>query len=99
MREIYNRDTTHIGRVSKRKRKDRWLGLLTMCLLFVIGTSGFAQTIQIGSGTSTNSNVPINYNWGYNYSQTIYTSAQMVAAGANSSGTITKLRLNLEFLH
>lgn len=43
MKKIYNRDIVTRDYISNRKRKDRWLGLLTMCLLFVIGTSGFAQ--------------------------------------------------------
>ena len=62
-----------------------------MFMLFSI--LGMAQTYTLGSGTGTNSNLPINYNWGYNYTQTIYTAAEMTAAGASASGgTITKLR-------
>ena len=67
---------------------------ITYLLLFMFFSYfGIAQTITIGSGTATNSNVPINYNWGYNYTQTIYTAAEMTAAGASASGeTIIKLR-------
>ncbi|HPW98751.1 MAG TPA: GEVED domain-containing protein, partial [Flavobacterium sp.] len=64
---------------------------LLMALLLMFSFS-FAQTIQLGTGTSTNSNVPINYNWGYNYTQTIYTAAEMTAAGASATGTITSIK-------
>jgi hypothetical protein len=90
MNEIYNRDLVDKGRILNKK--NGWRYCLAILFGMFLSVSSIAQTIQLGSGVSTNSNVPINYNYGYNYTQTIYTAAEMTAAGASATGTITKLR-------
>src|SRR5690554_4956197 len=69
---------------------------LYFALLF-IGMNSFSSsaqsTIQIGSGSTTSTYIPIYPYFGYTYSQTIYTPAEMIAAGASASGgTISKIR-------
>ena len=90
MNEIYNRDLVDKGRILNRKKS--WRYCLALLFGMFLSISSIAQTIQLGSGTATNANVPLNYNWGYNYSQTIYTAAEMTAAGASATGSITKIR-------
>lgn len=61
--------------------------------VFFWGVSSFAQTIQLGSGSTTNSYLPIYYLYDKNYTQTIYTAAELTQAGASATGgTITKIR-------
>ena len=61
--------------------------ILTLILLLALSTLGFADTVQIGTGTATTSYLPINGLYGYTYSQQIYLQTQI-----NKSGNITKLR-------
>ncbi|MDX9790307.1 MAG: GEVED domain-containing protein, partial [Candidatus Kapabacteria bacterium] len=65
----------------------RWLGLLSLCIMFFVGQIGFAQTVTIGSGTSTVTTLPITSCWDYSYTQQIYTAAQI-----GQSGNIEKIR-------
>ena len=61
--------------------------------VFFWGISSFAQTIQLGSGSTTNSYLPLYYLYDKNYTQTIYTAAELTQAGASATGgTITKIR-------
>lgn len=57
--------------------------LKAACVLFTaaFSLSTQAQTISVGSGTGNASDFPINHNSGYNYTQTIYTAAEINAAG------------------
>lgn len=59
--------------------------LLTALLLF--GQFAFAQTVQVGTGTSTNSNSPINSCYDYSYAEMIYDQSEIATAG-----TIEKVR-------
>ena len=88
------RKITSIGFVKNRaKNSNRWLGWLTLCVMVLMGSTGLAQTIQLGSGTATNSYLPMYYLYDKNYTQTIYTAAELNAAGASATGgTITKIR-------
>ncbi|MBS1940873.1 MAG: hypothetical protein JST38_08355, partial [Bacteroidetes bacterium] len=72
-----------------------WQRTLLMALLLtaVFATSTQAQTtVQLGSGTGSSTYFPNYYNYNYSYTQTIYTVAEMNAAGAAFPGNITKLR-------
>ena len=86
MKKIYNRDLVKVGTNLNGKKRGRWLGWMSFCLLFLMGTSGFAQetgTIQVGSGTGTvsgSSAAPIS-NYVYNYSQQIITASQYAIGG------------------
>lgn len=76
----------------KTKRSWRYCLALLFGMLFM-GISSFAQTIQLGSGTTTNSYLPMYYLYDKNYTQTIYTAAELTNAGATATGgTITKIR-------
>lgn len=55
--------------------------------LFLWFSVSWAQTIQIGTGSTTNSTFPISSCWGYSYTQQIYTKAQI-----NTAGNITKIK-------
>lgn len=48
-------------------------------------------TVTVGSGTGTAYQFPVNHNFEYSYTQTIYTAAEITAAGG-ASGLIHKLR-------
>lgn len=64
--------------------------LLLIALLFLAAvtfTTAYADTVQIGTGTTTSSYFPIYGLYGYNYSQQIYTQAEI-----NRAGTISKIR-------
>jgi len=50
-----------------------------------------AQVTIGGTSTTTQSFYPIYSCYGYNYSQQIYTSAEILAAGGTSGGTITQI--------
>jgi len=65
--------------------------LLSILLTFSFSHSK-AITYQIGTGTTTNSYLPIYSCYTYNYSQQIYTVAELNAAGATGSQTITAIR-------
>ncbi|MEO7081091.1 MAG: hypothetical protein ABIY71_06155, partial [Flavobacteriales bacterium] len=72
-----------------------WNKILMLVLLMAGGFSMGAQaqtSIQLGSGTGTVSYFPLYYLYDYSYSQTIYTAAELTAAGATGAGTITKIR-------
>ena len=61
--------------------------LLSLIAILSLTTLGFADTVQIGTGTATTSYLPIYGLYGYNYTQQIYLQTQI-----NKSGNITKLR-------
>ena len=61
--------------------------LLSLIAILSLTTLGFADTVQIGSGTATTTYLPIYGLYGYNYTQQIYLQTQI-----NKSGEITKLR-------
>lgn len=62
-------------------------------LSIAFGLAATAQTnISVGSGTGTTSTEPINGYYGYSYTQNIYLASDMIAAGATSAGTISKIR-------
>lgn len=59
--------------------------LLLLSIFFALGSQVFADTVQIGSGTSTYSYLPIYTLYGYNYTQQIYTQQQINRAGEISA--------------
>jgi len=61
--------------------------LFSLIAILALSTLGFADTVQIGTGTATTSYLPIYGFYGYNYTQQIYLQTQI-----NKSGNITKLR-------
>jgi hypothetical protein len=61
--------------------------LFLLIAILALSTLGFADTVQIGTGTSTAVSLPIYANYAYTYSQQIYLQTQI-----NKSGNITKLR-------
>lgn len=65
------------------------LVFLCSCAVF-FAANGQVGTVQLGSGNATQSYFPLNYNYNYNYSQTIYTAAELSAAGL-IAGPITKI--------
>lgn len=70
----------------------RTIKLLSL-FAFLLGSSGQLKaqtTLSIGSGTATNDQYPIYAYYGYTYSQSIYTAAELTAAGA-SVGTISQI--------
>ncbi len=72
-------------------KKIKFLSCLFVCLfvLFLMGWTANAQTVQIGSGTTTVSNVPIDGFAGYSYTQQIYSQPQI-----NTVGGISKIRFH-----
>lgn len=68
------------------------LTLLLLCLQIFPMTAYAQATIQLGSGTLWATVMPINANDYYSYTQAIYSSNEMMAAGATGAGTITKIR-------
>ncbi|CAM4112289.1 GEVED domain-containing protein [Flavobacterium antarcticum] len=76
----------------KKLKSWRYSLALLFGMLFM-GIPSFAQTIQVGSGTSTNSYLPLYYLYDKNYTQTIYNASELVDAGATATGgIITKIR-------
>lgn len=79
---------------SRTRKTTRWLGWLSFCMMIFMGQIGFAQTVQIGSGTTTttaaSTTVPVT-NYHYSYCQMIITEAQ-ITAGGGGVGEIQKLR-------
>lgn len=64
-------------------------------LLFQLAFSVTAEgqiNIQLGSGTLWNSAIPLNSDNYYSYTQAIYSRNEIIAAGATTAGTITKIR-------
>ena len=57
MKEFYNRGKVGIGVTPNRKKSWRWLGWMSLCLMFLMGTTAFAQvsgyTFTQSSGTYT----------------------------------------------
>jgi hypothetical protein len=66
--------------------------LLIAILLFTYIFSAKAVTYQIGSGVTTNTQRPLYTCYTYNYSQSIYTLAELNAAGASGAQLITNIR-------
>lgn len=62
--------------------------VLTMSSLFASAQT----TVTVGTGTSTTNNAPVNAANAFHYSQSIYTAANITAAGGNGMGTISKIR-------
>ena len=60
---------------------------LLLALMLSIFSLSYADTVQVGSGTSTTSYLPFYGFYHYGYSQQIYTQAQI-----NTAGTISKIR-------
>lgn len=60
---------------------------MLLILALLIAGLAFADTVQIGTGTTNSSYFPIYGLYGYNYSQQIYTQAEI-----NTTGTISKIR-------
>jgi hypothetical protein len=68
------------------------LGNCLLLLLLTISWIGSAQTtVQVGAGTNNAQYVPIAAYYNYSYSQTIYTAADITAAGG-FQGLISKIR-------
>ncbi len=65
---------------------------LFFAALSTIGITSAQTTVQVGTGTSTTNNAPIQAYYNFSYSQCIYTAADLVASGATTMGTITKIR-------
>ncbi|MCK9165729.1 MAG: hypothetical protein M0P45_07880, partial [Candidatus Cloacimonas sp.] len=61
---------------------------LLIPLLLLIVAFAFATEYMIGTGTSTQNYVPFDGLWDYSWSKTIYTKAELNAAGLNSEGNI-----------
>lgn len=61
--------------------------LVMFALVMASFTFVYADTVQVGTGTSTSSYLPLYGLYGYNYTQQIYTQAQIGVAG-----NITKIR-------
>lgn len=64
-------------------------------LLFQLAFSVTAEgqvNIQLGSGTLWNSAIPLNSDNYYSYTQAIYSRNEIIAAGATTAGTISKIR-------
>ncbi len=72
--------------INRTKKTNRWLGLLSVCMMFLVGQLSFAQ-VQVGYDTTASYNAPFSNLWGYSYTQSIYTSAELSA----NAGTITAI--------
>jgi hypothetical protein len=57
---------------------------MLLFLLIMAMSFGFAATYQIGDGTATQNNVPCYGYYDYSVSKTLYTAAEIAAAGLNS---------------
>jgi len=70
------------------------VALTSLFLCFqIFPIAAYAQTtIQLGSGTLWGTAIPINTDYFYSYTQSIYTRNEMIAAGATTAGTISKIR-------
>ncbi|MBS1548583.1 MAG: T9SS type A sorting domain-containing protein [Bacteroidetes bacterium] len=78
-------------KTTKSPWKAKALGAALALSALFTGVDVNAQVLQLGSGTSTQSYLPLYYLYDYNYTQTIYTSAEIVANGGQA-GTITKIK-------
>ncbi len=58
-----------------------------LAMMLAMFNIAFADTVQVGAGTTTTTTLPISGNYGYNYTQQIYTQAQI-----DKSGDIDKIR-------
>lgn len=70
-------------------------GIAPLLLLFQLAFSLTAEAqinIQLGSGTLSNTAIPLNSDAFYSYTQAIYSRNEMIAAGATTAGTISKIR-------
>jgi hypothetical protein len=65
---------------------------LLLCFQILPGTAFAQTTIQLGSGTLWATVMPINTDYYYSYTQSIYSRSEMIAAGAATAGTISKIR-------
>ena len=77
-----------------KMRRSRFLGKYTFGLALAM-TSFFssAQTmVTVGTATTTTNNAPVNAANAFHYSQSIYKASDIIAAGGNGIGTITKVR-------
>src|SRR5690554_4700169 len=82
-----------------RTKTKRWLGLLTFCMMLLMGQSVLSQTYYtIGTSEGTNSSSqypsPLGDYYENQRSQTIYLASDLTAAGL-TSGFITHLRWNI----
>src|SRR5690554_868963 len=88
-----------IDRSDTRTKTKRWLGLLTFCMMLLMGQSVLSQTYYtIGTSEGTNSSTqypsPLGDYYENQRSQTIYLASDLTAAGL-TSGFITHLRWNI----
>ena len=67
--------------------KRNYLPIVMLALILSIFSLSYADTVQVGSGTTSSSSLPIYGSYSYSYSQQIYTQAQI-----NYAGPITKIR-------
>ena len=72
--------------------KKRVLNSIFFLLLSIFYYQANAVTYQVGTGVATNTQQPISSFYGYNYSQSIYTLAELNAAGAVGAQLITNIR-------
>src|SRR5690606_40270647 len=88
-----------IDRSDTRTKTKRWLGLLTFCMMLLMGQSVLSQTYYTkGTSEGTNSSSqypsPLGDYYENQRSQTIYLASDLTAAGL-TSGFITHLRWNI----
>ncbi|WP_106914508.1 fibronectin type III domain-containing protein [Chryseobacterium aurantiacum] len=63
--------------------------VLIALLCMVIGLSMQAQTITIGTGTTTTQKYPLGCNWGFERSASLYTAAEITAAGGAAGNILS----------
>ncbi|MGN7786485.1 hypothetical protein ACTJIJ_18275 [Niabella sp. 22666] len=66
--------------------------LLLLFQLIFAATAEAQINIQLGSGTLWNTAIPLNSDYYYSYTQAIYSRNEIIAAGATTAGTISKIR-------
>ncbi|MDR1653456.1 MAG: fibronectin type III domain-containing protein [Prevotellaceae bacterium] len=62
--------------------------IFTFLMAIFLASTGFAQEVQIGTGTSTSNSVPMYINWNKSYSQQIYLASEI---GVTAVNTVTKI--------
>jgi hypothetical protein len=59
MKEFYKRITVNSDVIQKRKKSERWLGWMLLCLMVLMGMSGFAQVANYTFAQSAGTYTPI----------------------------------------
>ena len=94
MNKIYNQNSVYHDLILTRKKSWGWHAWLSLCILFLIGTTAFAQTAVIGTGTvstADDGSDPLDDYYVNMRYQTVYTAAELSTAGLMPYNELTGL--------